>query len=212
MAGGPHINILTSLAGAGQCSLRVRALIKPDPPVQSFEGTYTLTLSSSSSSSSSSPSTTTTPYLINHEMNSKTIRILWCQFFELLVKQNVAFRQISENQGHFSSILSVPQNGPDDLHDRGDSCAPSNHSQFSGHVSGVYESAFGALETGLFAHFQGVQVARRVAFSVRFNKQLKVATSIIQSDGRVWTDHFFFIPNSRQLNVLKKSKAKQNKI
>ena len=136
--------------------------------------------------------------------------MLGCQFFKLFVKQNIRFRQVSKHQRHFSSIQRVPQYGLDDLHDRSNPGATSNHAQLPGHVPGVKESSFGVLEARLFSNLQGVEVTGSISLGVRFDEQVKVAVSVVEGDGSVGADDFLVIPNGRQLNVLRKIEVRNS--
>lgn len=78
IGGGPHINILTSSAAAGQWVFKISALMKPTLPVQFLGALTRETLNCYFQVSFD--------YLINYEMNFEAIRIGRGQFFELVIK------------------------------------------------------------------------------------------------------------------------------
>lgn len=124
------------------------------------------------------------------------VRILSSQHIQLLLKEDVIWVDIGEDQVQFGGVVAaiaraVANNGLDDLQHGSDASTTSNHTNVTAHVRSVDHGTLGTAHFHGIANLQGGQVLGNVTLGIGLYEQIKVTGLIVRRNGSVGADNFF---------------------
>ena len=109
---------------------------------------------------------------------------------------------VGVDEGDFSLVCGIGENGAQDLVHGGDTCAPGNHAELADEAWTVVELSLGTLDTNLVANVELCKVTGNVSLLVGFDDEIKIATVIVIANGGIATGNKLLVNFSGDGHVL----------